>query len=376
MDVPTYMNKTEQSSKGVRLSINEEYLTNKELELEAILDDINSLTNSDQGALDDVYNRLSVLLRDSAQKNIKRRNVKKGRFRARRNQPWWNRDLWKMKNEFKKAERVWLQSKNKAKRRTLRGVYILKRKAYSKATRQEKRKFNADREAYIERQLHSNPQKLYKELRKVGITGKGHRSLPNEVKKEDGSIVSGRAKVEDTWRKYFDKLLNMNDQTPQEREQGSRSIPSQDCEQASVYAKTELIPTQWRIGTIVPIPKACTKDPLDPSQYRGITVLLVVYKALCKILGNRLVGVIEGEKLLSDEQNGFRGCIDHVLALSLLSEMRLKDKKDTFLCFIDLKKAYDSVDRNLLWKKIGAKRYPRQLLRHAEGDIPMPGQSR
>ena len=67
------------------------------------------------------------------------------------------------------------------------------------------------------------------------------------------------------------------------------------------------------------------------------------------------MGVIEGEKLLSDEQNGFRsnrGCIDHVLALSLLSEMRLKNKKDTFLCFIDLKKAYDSVDRDLPWKKL------------------------
>ena len=158
--VPTYMNKKEQSSKGVHLSINEEYLANKELELEAILEDINSLTHSDQGALDDVYKRLSVLHRDSAQKNIKRRNVKKGRFRARRNQPWWNRELFKMKKEFRKAERVWLQSKNKAKRRTPRGIYILKRKAYSEATRQEKRKFNANREAYIERQLHSNPQKL------------------------------------------------------------------------------------------------------------------------------------------------------------------------------------------------------------------------
>ena len=197
----------------------------------------------------------------------------------------------------------------------------------------------------------------------------------------------------------------MNNQVPQEREQGSQSI---DCEQASAYAKTELsqdieeeevsitlrqlsvgkaagndgvimemlryprcfpfnssllmkcfelrlTPTQWRIGTIVPIPKACTKDPLDPSQYKGITALSVVYKPLCKILGNRLVGVIEGEKLLSDEQIGFRsnrGCIDHVLALSLLGEKRLKEKKDTFLCFIDLKKAYDSVDRNLLWKQL------------------------
>ena len=130
--------------------------------------------------------------------------------------------MWKMKKEFRKAERVWLQSKNKAKRRTLRDVYILKRKAYSKATRQEKRKYNANREAYIERQLHSNPQKLWKELRNVGIAGKGRRSLPNEVKGEDGSIVSGRAKVEDTWRKYFDKLINMNNHVHRKGNKGVR----------------------------------------------------------------------------------------------------------------------------------------------------------
>ena len=70
----------------------------------------------------------------------------------------------------------------------MRGIYILKRKAYSKATRQEKRKFNADREAYIDRQLHSNPQKLWKELRKIGIAGKGHRSLPNDVKKRTAQL--------------------------------------------------------------------------------------------------------------------------------------------------------------------------------------------
>ena len=46
--VSTYRTKKEQGTKAVRLSINEEYLADKELKLEAILDDINSLANSDQ----------------------------------------------------------------------------------------------------------------------------------------------------------------------------------------------------------------------------------------------------------------------------------------------------------------------------------------
>ena len=50
---------------------------------------------------------------------------------------------------------------------------------------------------YIERKLLSTHKSYGKKLmiRKVGIAWKGHRSLPNEVKGEDDSIVSGRAKV-------------------------------------------------------------------------------------------------------------------------------------------------------------------------------------
>ena len=56
------------------------------------------------------------------------------------------------------------------------------------------------------------------------------------------------------------------------------------CHLCTTY---EVLPTETDTNsmahwyTIVPIPKACTKNPLDLSQYRGITVLSVVYKALC-----------------------------------------------------------------------------------------------
>ena len=97
----------------------------------------------------------------------------------------------------------------------------------------------------------------------------------------------------------------------------------------------EVLPAEKNTNSVAcwhnrPISKQGAKDQMDPSQYGGITLLSVMYKAFCRILGSRLVGIIESEKLLSDEQNGFRkgrGCIDHVLALNLLNAIRMKAKE-------------------------------------------------
>ena len=59
----------------------------------------------------------------------------------KKSHPWWNRELWKRKKDFRKAERLWLQCRDKEKRRALREVYTLKRREYSRAIKQEKKNF-------------------------------------------------------------------------------------------------------------------------------------------------------------------------------------------------------------------------------------------
>ena len=63
----------------------------------------------------------------------------------------------------------------------------------------------------------------------------------------------------------------------------------------------------------------------------------------------------EANNVLSDTQNGFRrdrNCQDYLFTLSSIIETRLKTKKDTFACFIDMRKAFDRINRNLLWYKL------------------------
>ena len=64
---------------------------------------------------------------------------------------------------------------------------------------------------------------------------------------------------------------------------------------------------------------------------------------------------LEENNILKKEQLGFRkehGCLEHALSLYLICKNRILLKKDTFMCFIDLKKAFDSVNCNLLWYKL------------------------
>ena len=80
-----------------------------------------------------------------------------------------------------------------------------------------------------------------------------------------------------------------------------------------------------------------------------------ISKIYSKILNTRLQKYLEENNILSEEQNGFRAsrsCIDHIFTLCTILRNRKAMGSDTFLAFIDYKKAFDSVDRHLLLYKL------------------------
>ena len=59
------------------------------------------------------------------------------------------------------------------------------------------------------------------------------------------------------------------------------------------------------------------------------------------------------EQLLRESQCGFRqgrGCADQLFSVRILMEKACEFHQSLYACFIDLKKAYDSVHRNSLWR--------------------------
>ena len=75
----------------------------------------------------------------------------------------------------------------------------------------------------------------------------------------------------------------------------------------------------------------------------------------CSVLNRRLSSWAKQNEIIVDEQNGCRksrSTTDHILSLTSIIDTRKKSKKLTFCAFIDFKKAYDTIDRNLLWKRL------------------------
>ena len=121
------------------------------------------------------------------------------------------------------------------------------------------------------------------------------------------------------------------------------------------YFYTSKIPSVWLKAVIVPIPKSSSKDPCVPLNYRAISLLSCAYKTYSGILNNRLVTFFEDQQWFVDEQNGFRkgrSCQDHIFCLTSVIRNRFNQKLPTFSAFIDFQKAFDWIDRNLLFYKL------------------------
>ncbi|KAK6736126.1 hypothetical protein RB195_019040 [Necator americanus] len=86
-------------------------------------------------------------------------------------------------------------------------------------------------------------------------------------------------------------------------------------------------------------------DPHDIGKYRPICLLSVIYKLFTRVILNRIEKVLhEGQPC---EQAGFRkgfSTIDHIHIVSKLIEVSREYKMPLCLTFIDLKKAFDSVE--------------------------------
>ena len=74
-------------------------------------------------------------------------------------------------------------------------------------------------------------------------------------------------------------------------------------------------------------------------------------KVLLEVVTRRLSAYCEAKGLLPEEQCGFRtnrSTTDMMFVVRRLQEIGRKAGVSLFMCFIDLQKAYDTVDRTLL----------------------------
>ncbi|KAH9276022.1 hypothetical protein BASA83_001295 [Batrachochytrium salamandrivorans] len=124
------------------------------------------------------------------------------------------------------------------------------------------------------------------------------------------------------------------------------------------------IPRAWLCASIVSIDKK-DGDPLNPGDKRGIALINVGLKLVCKVLQMRIERFVETNNLLFYEQAGFRKreeCVGQVVSLIDIIQRRQNAGLNTHVLFIDIQKAFNTVPVGALLWKLQNMGFPRRTL--------------
>ena len=240
-----------------------------------------------------------------------------------------------------------------------------------------------------------NLRPAYKSVRELCQAGRKCHSSSTLLSNDGNAIIEPTAKME-RWREHYSAALNkapivpsepllryanagipddtisLEPPTPEEvanaikktptgRAPGADEIPSEFLkaslapsamklvELCRLIWKEERVPNDWKEGVILPIYKN-KGDRRCTSSYRPITLLSVPSKIVTAIILRRIQPLILSTR--RPQQAGFtpkRSTSDCILALRVLAQQRREYRQPLLAAYIDLKSAFDSIDRGVLW---------------------------
>ncbi|KAJ4430139.1 hypothetical protein ANN_22349 [Periplaneta americana] len=322
-----------------------------------------------------------------------------GYYETKKKKPWFDEDCCMVVERRKQAKLKLLQDPVEEKRDN----YFNERREASRTLRNKKRGYLKEKLNEVEtNSKNKNIRDLYKGIKEFK---NGYQPRVNVIKDENGDLLADSPSILNRWKNYFAQLLNVHrpnrndrdeieiqtaepfipeptlseveiaienlkkykspgiDQIPTELiQEGGSALYSEIYKLVLAIWEKEIVPEQWKESIIVPIFKK--GDKTNCGNFRGISLLLTSYKILSNILLRRLTPYVD--EIIGDHQCGFRrnrSTIDQIFCIRQVMEKKWEYKGTVHQLFIDFKKAYDSVKREVLYDILIEFGIPKKLVR-------------
>ena len=163
-----------------------------------------------------------------------------------------------------------------------------------------------------------------------------------------GELSKGLKGLKNNKASSFDRISNEMLKT------GGRIYQKAFLKLFNAIQTSAFYPTLWKKDILHPIHKSDEKS--DPNNFRGIAISSCFGKLFTKLLKNRLQSYCDGNNLINKVQGSGKKSSrtsDHLMVIKYFIDNFVKtQRKKLFACFVDIKKAFDCTNRQLLFYKL------------------------
>ena len=118
--------------------------------------------------------------------------------------------------------------------------------------------------------------------------------------------------------------------------------------------QTSTFPETWKRSIVVPLPKV--NNPKYAADMRPISLIPLPGKLFEHLISSRLKVYLDNNNILTPVQHGFRKAHSTITSVTTLLHkiyVNTNSRKDSYLVYLDLKKAFDTVSHKILINKLG-----------------------
>lgn len=315
---------------------------------------------------------------------------------------WMTRETWEKIGRRRKVKQEINSCHDKQREEHLRAQYWEVNREVKKSARRDKRLFVHNLTEEAEAAARVNNMKRVYEITRT-LSGKSFNTN-QPVKDKTGRIITSEEEQRRRWVEHFEEVLNrpppqivpdiplaeeplnISIDPPTKAEiikaikslktgkaPGPDGIPPEALKANTATTaemlhpllakiwEQEKVPVDWKRGYLVKLPKK--GDLSQCGNWRGIMLVSIPSKVLTRIILERLKEALD--ERLRPEQAGFRqdrSCTDHIATLRIIIEQSIEWQSPIYTTFVDFEKAFDSVDREIIWKLMQHHGIPQKLI--------------